>query len=161
MQEIYLPRVALKTEAEPPRGMNTYQAIPEMVEFRRSEVPGGEVHTIALGRLAISMESESRELVSLQSYVKTGRWKTSEHGPSRHIDAQGVLVIKDPGGDEGFAYHASEARFFWHEESASLHIALGDGAALAFKVADCLMVEVDREGRLTDIWMLGLDLEQG
>ena len=54
-----------------------------------------------------------------------------------------------------------EPRFLWHEESSSLRISLCEGTALVFKVADCLMVGVDRKGRLTDFWMIGLDLATG
>jgi hypothetical protein len=158
MSELELPRITLKTEVEPPQGMNIYQAIPEMVEFRRLETAPPKARTLGLGRMVITLDGENGELVALQSYVKTGRWKTGEAETPPMPDAEGALIIAYPGGTEDFAYLPAEPRFIWHDESSSLRISLGEGTALVFKVADCLLVGVDREGGLTDIWMLGIDL---
>jgi hypothetical protein len=158
MGEKDLPRVKLRTSDKPPGGMNSYEAIPEMVEFRRAGPPPARVRTLALGRLALSLEEESGELVGLRSYVKTGRWKTGEAEPPPEPDAEGILEIDYPRGAGGFSYLPSQPLYLWHEESASLRISLDEGAALVFKVADCLMAGVDRKGRLTDVWMLGLEL---
>jgi hypothetical protein len=156
-----LPQVRLITDQEPPRGINVYQAIPEMVEFRRMGAPPAGVCTLAMGRLALALDKENGELVGLQCYVKTGRWKRSEEWPALVPDAAGILVLEHTCGEEGFAYFEAELRFLWHEESSSLRITLAEGMALVFRVADCLLAGVDREGRLTDIWLLGLDLALG
>ncbi len=150
------PRVRLVVGPEPPAGENTYQAIPEMVEFRLAEkVPAG-VHTLAMGRLAIAVDGGSGALAGLQCHVRTARWRHGE--PPPEPDAEGVLVLEFTPGADGFAYLPAELRFLWHEESSSLRINLQDGLALVFKVADCLMAGIDRSGSLTDIWLLRLDL---
>jgi hypothetical protein len=160
MNETELPRVELKTTVVPPTGINTYQAIPEMVAFHRLGQLPSKTRTIGLGRMLISLDDDGGELVGLQSHVKTGRWKT-EPEPLPVADASGSLVILHPGGEGDFVFVGADPRFTWHEESQSLHISLGEGTALVFEVASCLLVGVDREGRLTDIWMLDLDLSLG
>ncbi len=157
MEGMELPRVALKTEVEPPPGLNTYQAIPEMVEFHRLGPIPARTRALALGRVLISVDPEGGEVVGLQSHVKTGRWRTDQE-PLPVADAEGSLVILHPGGDEDLVFLAAEPRFTWHEESNALHISLGGETALVFKVASCLLAGVDRKGRLADIWMLDLDL---
>jgi hypothetical protein len=153
-----LPRVRLKAGETPPPGTNIYQAIPEMVEFRQVDTQAAGVCTLAIGRLALTLDSESGELVGVRSYVKTGRWRKGEKEPPPEPDAEGVLFLEHPCGEDGFAHIPAELRFIWYEESSSLRISLGEGAALILKVADCLMVGVDREGHLADFWLLGIDL---
>lgn len=148
----------MKTDETPPVGANSYQAIPEMVEFTRRDAPPASVRTLALGRVALALDGESGELAGLQCYVKTGRWKREEESPPLMPDAEGVLFLEPPGGNESLTYLPVEPRFLWHEASSSLRISLAEGAALVFKVASCLLVGVDREGRLTDIWLTDLDL---
>lgn len=158
MQEQDWPRVELRTWQKPARGENLYRAIPEEVEFRRLDAPSPRARTLALGRLVLALDRESGELSGLQCFVKTGRWRTEGTEPPPPPDAEGRLAVSYPCGEEDFSYLAAEPRFLWHEESRSLRVALREGTALAFQVADCLLVGVDREGRLTDVWMLGLDL---
>ena len=157
MKGIELPRVALKTEVEPPPGLNTYQAIPELVEFHRLGPLPSKTRSIALGRVLLSLDAEGGEFVGLQSHVKTGRWKTDQE-PLPVADAEGSLVILHPEGEEGLSFLAADPHFTWHDESSSLHISLGGETALVFKIASCLLAGVDRKGRLSDIWMLDLDL---
>ena len=158
MDEKELPRVELRTEREPVRGMNTYQAIPETVEFNRSRAAVGSVRTLGLGRVALTMEGETGELVGLRCHVKTGRWKTGEAEAPPEPDAEGVMAIAHPFAAEDILFLPAEPRFFWHDGSRSLRISFSAGMALVLKVADCLLAGVDRKGRLTDIWMLDLDL---
>jgi hypothetical protein len=157
MEHTGLPRIRLLTGMIPPRGINFYQAIPEMVVFERADPPRAGVRTLGFGRLAIALDGADGKLAGVQCYVKTSRWKR-EDDPPPQPDAEGVLVVEDIGGIEGFAYVPSDQVFYWHEESASLHISLQPGTALVFKVADCLMAGVDIKGALTDLWLLGLDL---
>ena len=158
MCEDWYPRVRLDTQAEPPRGTNIYRSIPEMVEFAPLDPAGGGLRSLALGRVLISLRGESSEFAGLQSYVKTGRWKRAEEPPGEP-DAQGVMYIDLPPGGESPVFVSAEPRFLWHEESSSLRITLAEGMALLLRVADCVSVGVDRDGRLTDIWLLELDLE--
>ncbi len=158
LDEPELPRVELRTESEPLKGVGSYQAIPEMVEFTRLAPTPSGVRTLGLGRVAIILDGETGELVGLRCFVKTGRWKTGEAEAPPEPDAEGALFILYPGGEE-VAFIPSEPRFVWHEESRSLRISFHGDMALVFKVADRLLAGVDRKGRLTDIWMLDLDLE--
>lgn len=160
MEEKGMPRVELKTAVAPPTGINTYQAIPEMVAFHRLGPLPSRTRTIGLGRMLLSLDDDGGELFGLQSHVKTGRWKT-ETDPLPAVDAEGSLVILHPGGEDEMVFVSADPGFTWHEESQSLHISLSEGTALIFRVASCLLVGVDREGRLTDIWMLDLDLNLG
>lgn len=147
----------MKTTLRPPLGINTYKAIPEMVAFHRLGPLPSSTSTIGLGRILLSLDGDGGELFGIQSHVKTGRWKT-ETDPLPAADAEGSLVILDPSGGDELVFISADPRFTWHEESQSLHISLSEGTALIFKVASCLLVGVDRGGRLTDIWMLDLDL---
>lgn len=158
MDEQGLPRVELRTDKKPAGGMNIYQAIPETIEFSRLVAPTGRVRTLGLGRVALSLEDKTGELVGLRCYVKTGRWKTSEAEAPPEPDAEGTLVIIHPSGEKDILFIPAEPRFVWHEESHSLRISFAMEIALLFRVADCLLAGVDRKGRLTDIWMLDLDL---
>lgn len=151
-----LPRVELRTESEPVKGVSSYQAIPEMVEFTCLVPAPSRLRTLGLGRVAIILDAESGEFIGLRCFVKTGRWKTGEAPPQ--ADAEGALVILYPGDDEDIAFMPSEPRFSWHGESRSLRISFHGDTALVFKVADRLLAGVDRRGRLTDIWVLDLDL---
>lgn len=160
MKEEEMPHVVLKTAVAPPEGINTYQAIPEMVAFHRLGPLPSRTRTIGLGRMLVSLDDDGGELCGLQSHVKTGRWK-AEPSPLPAVDAEGSLVIMHPGGGDELVFIGAEPDFTWHEESQSLHISLSEGTALIFRVATCLLVGVDREGRLTDIWMLDLDLSVG
>ncbi|RJP30372.1 MAG: hypothetical protein C4536_10070 [Actinobacteria bacterium] len=157
MSDDEMPRVELKTAVEPPLGINTYQAIPEMVEFHRLGPIPLSTRTLALGRMLLSLDGDGGEVVGLQSYVKTGRWK-SEQEPLPAVDAAGCLVILLPSGVDDPVFIAAEPGFAWHEDSRFLRISLGGETALVFQVASCLLAGVDRAGRLTDIWMLDLDL---
>jgi hypothetical protein len=154
--ETELPRVELRTEKEPVKGISSYQAIPELVEFMCLAPLTSGVRTLGLGRVAIILDEETGELVGMKCFVKTGRWKTGEAPPQP--DAEGALVVMYPGGDEEIAFIPAEPRFTWHEESCSLRISFQGDTALVFKVADRLLAGVDRRGRLTDIWVLDLDL---
>jgi len=160
MNEEGMPRVELRTSVVPPPGINTYQAIPEMVAFHRLGPLPSKTRTIGLGRMLLSLDDDGGELFGLQSHVKTGRWKT-EPDPLPAVDAEGSLAIQHPGCENELVFFSADPGFSWHEESQSLHISLQEGTALIFKVASCLLVGVDREGRLTDIWMLDLDLSLG
>ncbi len=155
------PRVVLETDREPPRGLNLYQAIPEMVEFRRLERPPSRVRTIGLGRLVVVVDAEVGELVGLQSFVRTGRWKTEGTEEPPAPDARGILRFPALARDEDLAFYPAEPEYLWHEESASLRISIVDGVALVFEVADCLLAGVDREGSISDFWLLDLDLRVG
>ncbi|MBC7229076.1 MAG: hypothetical protein H5T74_01625 [Actinobacteria bacterium] len=159
-QEEY-PRVSLLTHREPPRGLNIYQPLPELVEFRRLEKPPSRVRTIGLGRLVVLVDGEGGELVGLQSYVKTGRWKSEGTEAPPLPDARGVLAFPAGEDTEELAFFPAEPRYLWHDETASLRIAISGETALVFEVADCLLAGVDREGRLTDFWLLDLDLRVG
>jgi len=159
MEESELPRVKVNTNEVPARGENVYIPIPESVEFRRLDRPPGEVSSLGMGRVVLALDSKNRELVGLQAYVKTGRWRTEGAEPPPEPDAEGALIIKYPFGQEDFAYISATPGYSYHEESQSLHIKLGEGMALAIRVADCLMVGIDSKGQLTDIWMLNLDIE--
>ena len=98
------------------------------------------------------------ELVGLQSYVKTGRWKTQASEAPPHPDARGVLSFISHSEGEELAYFPAEPRFIWHEGTLSLRITISDDTALVFEVADCLLAGVDRRGGITDFWMLDLEL---
>ncbi len=154
----WFPRVRLDTHKPPPRGSNSYRPIPETVEFTRTGTAGTGLRSLAMGRVLIALHGESGEFVSLQSYVKTGRWKRDEGGP-REPDAQGVMCIELPPGSENPLFVRAEPRFLWHEGSSSLRISFGEGTVLIFRVADCVDAGVDRGGHLTDIRLLDLDLE--
>jgi len=158
MEEGWFPRVRLDTDGIPPLGLNSYQPIPEMVEFTRLDAGAPRLRSLALGRVVIALHEESGEFMSLQSYVKTGRWKREDE-PPREPDAEGVMYIELPPGSESLLFVNAEPRFLWHEDSSSLRISFREGMALAFRVADCIMAGVDRMGRLTDIWLLDLELE--
>ena len=160
-KETRYPRVALLTDREPPRGLSVYQSIPEMVEFRRLEKPPLRMRTIGMGRLAVMVDVDCGELAGLQSYVKTGRWRTEGTEAPPVPDARGVLTFPRAGEAEDLAYFPAEPRYLWHEGSASLRIAIAEGTALVFEVADCLLAGVDREGAISDFWMLDLDLRVG
>jgi hypothetical protein len=158
LEEPEMPRVELRTESQPVKGISLYQAIPEMVEFTRLGPVSPTVSTLGLGRAAIILDGETGELVGLRCFVKTGRWRTGEAEAPPQPDAEGRLIVTRSGGEEDVTFIPSEPRFLWHEESRSLRISFRGDMALVFKIADSLMAGVDRRGRLTDIWMLDLDL---
>jgi hypothetical protein len=159
MEKSELPGVKVNTNEVPTRGENVYVAIPESVEFRLLDRPPGEISSLGMGRVVLALDSKTRELVGLQAHVKTSRWKTGEAKPPPQPDAEGSLIIKYPFGQEDFAYISATPDYIYHEESSSLRIKLGEGMALAIRVADCLMVGIDSQGHLIDIWMLDLDIE--
>jgi len=159
MEKSDLPRVKVNTNEVPARGENIYTPIPESVEFRRMDRPPEEVSSLGMGRVVLALDSKTRELVGLQAYVKTGRWRTEGTEPPPEPDAEGALMIKYPFEQEDFAYISATPGYTYHEKSRSLRIKLGKGMALAIRVADCLMAGIDSQGQLTDIWMLDLDIE--
>ncbi len=157
-EETLFPRVALMTDREPPRGLNLYQPLPEMVEFRRLERPPSRVRTIGLGRLVVLVDKEGDELAGLQSYVKTGRWRTQGTEKPPLPDARGILIFPARMDEEDLSYFPAEPKYLWHDETASLRISIGKGADLIFEVADCLLAGIDRHGAISDFWLLDLDL---
>jgi hypothetical protein len=158
LNEPGLPRVELRVESELSKGVNIYQAIPEMVEYSRTKAIPSRVRTLGLGRVALILDAATGELVGLRCFVKTGRWRTGEAEAPPEPDAEGTLVIILPASEEDVAFLPAEPRFVWHEESRSLRISFHGDMALVFKVADRLLAGVDRTGRITDIWMLDMDL---
>jgi hypothetical protein len=159
MKEYELPGVIVNTNEVPSRGENTYIPIPESIEFRRSDRTPGEISSLGMGRVVLALDSKTREMMGLQAYVRTARWKTEGVEPPPEPDAEGALIIKYPFGQEDFAYISVAPDYLYHEESRSLRIKLGEGMALAIRVADCLLAGIDSNGQLTDIWMLDLDIE--
>ena len=153
------PLVVVNTDLAPAQGENLYVGIPESVEYRRMDRTPGEVNSLGLGRLVLALDSSSQELVGLQAHVKTSRWKTGEAEPPPEPDAEGALFIKHDFGEEDFAFVSISPVYLFHDDSRSLRIRLAEGAALAFRAADCLMAGIDRSGHLTDIWMLDLDIQ--
>lgn len=160
-EKTHFPRVALITGREPPRGLNLYQPVPELVEFRRLEKPPSRVRTIGLGRLVVLVDKEGGELAGLQSYVRTGRWRTRDTEEPPLPDACGVLTFPDLMGEGDLSYFPAEPKYLWHDGSASLRVSIGNGTALVFEVADCLLAGVDRQGAISDFWLLDLDLGVG
>ena len=158
MEDHGLPLLGVNTESAPARGENLYVAIPESVEYRRMDRSPGEVKSLGLGRLVLALDSSSRELVGLLAHVKTSRWKTGEAEPPPEPDAEGALIVKHDFGEEDFAFISISPVYLFHEDSQSLRIRFAEGAALIFRAADCLLAGIDRGGRLTDIWMLDLDI---
>lgn len=159
MAESGLPKVVVETNLITARGENLYIAIPESVEYRRLDRPPGKVNSLGLGRLVLAIDSDSQELVGLQAYVKTSRWKTGEAEPPPEPDAEGALSVEHPFCEEDFAFISVTPAYQFHEDSHSLRIKLAEGADLAFQAADCLMIGLDRGGNITDIWMLDLDIQ--
>jgi hypothetical protein len=153
-----LPRIVLRMESDPVAGENIYQAIPEMIEFRRLRSLAGRTRSLGLGRVMLSLDAESGDLLGLTCYVKTGRWRSLHSSPPPEVDAEGILAVDLLQTREDMVFVPAEPDFIWHEESRSLRISFNDALALVFRVADCLLVGVDREGHFTDIWLLDLDL---
>lgn len=156
---VALPRVEVRPELPPALGMNLYVAIPETVEYRRLDLPPCRTLTLGLGRLAVSVAAESREIASLFCHVKTGRWRTDGVEPPPEPDYEaGIAILQDFGGGD-LVFLPMEPRFLWHEESRSLRLSLAEGTALVIRAANCLLVGIDAAGRLTDFWLTDLDLE--
>lgn len=160
-EDIPLPRVAINTEVPPVRGENLYTAIPETVEFRPAEPPKGRVRNLGMGRMMLSIDGQSGELVGIHAYVKTGRWKTESAVPPPEPDAEGSLIIDHPFGESDFVYLPIQPAYDFHEESRTLHVGLGVEGRLTIRAADCLLVAVDVRGCLTDIWMQNLQFLPG
>lgn len=158
MEGASLPRVEVRTDLPPAEGINIYVAIPETVEYRRLDLPPSSVLTLGLGRLAVGILAHDREIASLFCHVKTGRWRTEGVEPPPEPDYESGIALKQEFGEESLVFLPLEPRFLWHEESRSLRISLAEGTALAIKAANCLLVGIDTAGRLTDFWLLDLDL---
>jgi hypothetical protein len=159
MGDMVLPKVEIRTSKSPPEGMNLYVPIPESVQFVRRDAAPRSLLTLGLGRLALRFTAAERELEGLHCHVKTSRWRGSGTEAPPEPDAQGVLAILHEFDEGGFAYIPMDLAFMWHDGSRSLRICMSEGTALVIRVADCLLAGLDGGGRLTDIWMLDLDLE--
>ncbi|NPV59582.1 MAG: hypothetical protein HPY75_07960 [Actinobacteria bacterium] len=156
---VALPRVEVKPDLPPAEGINIYTAIPETVEYRRLDLPPCRTMTLGLGRLAVGIAAESREIASLLCHVKTGRWRTEGVEPPPEPDYEAGIAILLDFGEDDLVFLPVEPRFLWHEESRSLRLSLAEGTALVIRSANCLLVGIDAAGRLTDLWLLELDLE--
>lgn len=159
MENNALPSVKVDTDALPARGENLYVAIPESVEYRRLDKTPQGVISLGIGRIVLTLDSKTRELMGLQAYVKTGRWRTEDVEPPPEPDAEGALFLMYPFGKEDFVYLPAAPGYSYHEESRTLRIKLAEGTALAIRAADCLLAGIDSEGQLTDIWMMDLDIQ--
>lgn len=156
---VALPRVEVRPDLPPAEGVNTYTAIPETVEYRRLDLPPSRTLTLGLGRLAVGITAESREIASLFCHVKTGRWRTEGVEPPPEPDYEAGIAILQDFGEDGLVFLPLEPRFLWHEESRSLRLSLAEGTALVIRAANCLLAGIDAAGCLTDFWLLDLNLE--
>jgi hypothetical protein len=156
MKAAALPMVKVDAQGPIALGENIYSALSGSLEYRRLDLKLEEVCSLGLGRLILNLSRESGELLGLSAYVKTGRWKTEGVGRPPRPDVQGKLYIQHHLGEEDFAFQPLEPAFMFDDKTRSLLIELRGASALVIQAANCLLVGLDREERLSDIWLLDL-----
>ncbi|MDY6796821.1 MAG: hypothetical protein SWK76_16290 [Actinomycetota bacterium] len=151
-----LPEARVDTSIKAASGENIYKAIPGSVEYRRLDTGIRSVRNLGAGKMILSLDRENGELLGLQSFVKTARWRMEGVELHPNPDIEGALLIGYCFGDKDFAYLTVSPVFRFNEESRTLRIKLSEGRVLVVKAADCLLAGIDGKGSLTDIWMLDL-----
>jgi hypothetical protein len=154
-----LPGVMLDTSRTCARGNNFYIPLREYVEYRRTDTGRRKVRNLALGRVMLTLEKETGELLGLGCYVRTSQWRCRQGVIPPSPDAEGALRLEYPFSGEDFAFMDLQPGFAYDELYHYLQVTFaGEETALVLKAADCLLVGVSRTGRLTELWMLDLDM---
>jgi len=134
-----------------------YRSTGRSLELQPLAVPAGErVKTLALGKLALTLAFDTQQLLGLLALCSSGRWRTRDCQPPPHPDAQGSLIFTVDFREGDFLFFDFLPRYFYHEESGSLRIQLGEGNALTVRAGRRLLAGLSRKGELTDLWLEGL-----
>ncbi len=151
-------RIAIKVEILADRallvGGNSYFSLENSLEFRPAiERYVSRTKTLALGRLIFTLDHHTQELISLQCFVPSSRWKVEGTEPPPSPDGSGALAFRTHFGEEDFLYFNLKPTYHFHETSSSLRIKFDDRGVVYVRVANCLQVGVSGDGELTDLWM--------
>ncbi len=146
--------VRVELEGELLTGSVRYRGLDRAVELSAVAAPPGlRVKTLALGKLALTLEGSSQRLLGLTGFTPSGRWATEGAGPPPPVDAAGALHFTADFSGEDFLYADLRPRYEFDEESRCLRLRFSRSGALAVRAGNCLVAGISRSGDLTDLWL--------
>ncbi len=147
-------KVEILADRELPVGGNNYLSLENSLEFRPAiDRYVSRTRTLALGKLIFTLEYHTRELISLQCFVPSSRWRVEGTEPPPSPDGTGALAFRIQFGEEDFLYFNLRPTYHFHEPTSSLRIKFSDRGAVYVRVANCLQAGISGNGELTDLWM--------